>query len=241
LIVVDHHKPSLSLSSSLLERVRNKVIIDHHRRGEEFIVAPILTYLEPRSSSTVELLVELCEYSKSEIKFNELDATIMYAGMLVDTNNFKQRVGVRTFQSAAQLKDMQANIPLAYELLEDSYEEMLLRVSLSSNAYRYNNDILICVGDEDKEYAREMLAKSSNSLLEISDIKAVFTIGRTSKNTVAVSARSINGINVQIIMENIGGGGHFSMAAAQFNDKTILEVKEIVEGAIAQYLEDRGE
>lgn len=241
LIAVDHHKPSLSISSTLLERVRNKVIIDHHRRGEEFIEAPVLTYLEPAGSSTVELLVELCEYSKSDIKFNELDATIMYAGMLVDTNNFKQRVGVRTFQSAAKLKDLQANVTLAYEFLEDSYDETLNRLSLTSNAYRYNDEILISIGDENHEYAREMLAKSSNSLLEVSQIKAAFTIGRISKTVVAVSARSTKGINVQLIMENIGGGGHFSMAATQFENKSLEDVKGIVERAIAQYLEDRGE
>ena len=96
LIVVDNHKPSLAISNALLERVRNKVIIDHHRRGEEFIEAPVLTYLEPAASSTVELVVELCDYQNVELSINELDATIMYAGMLVDTNNFKQRVGVRT-------------------------------------------------------------------------------------------------------------------------------------------------
>ena len=110
LIVVDNHKPSLAISNALLERVRNKVIIDHHRRGEEFIEAPVLTYLEPAASSTVELVVELCDYQNVELNINELDATIMYAGMLVDTNNFKQRVGVRTFQSAAYLKELQANM-----------------------------------------------------------------------------------------------------------------------------------
>ena len=122
LIVVDNHKSSLALSKALLERVKNKVIIDHHRRGEEFIEAPVLTYLEPASSSTVELVIELCDYQNVDLKINELDATIMYAGMLVDTNNFKQRVGVRTFQSAAHLKELQANVPMAYEFIKDSYE-----------------------------------------------------------------------------------------------------------------------
>ena len=142
LIVVDNHKPSLAISNALLERVRNKVIIDHHRRGEEFIEAPVLTYLEPAASSTVELVVELCDYQNVELNINELDATIMYAGMLVDTNNFKQRVGVRTFQSAAYLKELQANMTLAYEFLEDSYEETLQRLSITQTAYRYNPCLL---------------------------------------------------------------------------------------------------
>lgn len=241
LVVVDNHKPKLALAPILLERVKNKVIIDHHRRGEEFIESPVLTYLEPAASSTVELLVELCEYQNVNLDFNELDATVMYAGMLVDTNYFKQRVGVRTFQSAAVLKDWQANVTQAYEFLEDSYESTLNKISLTANAYRFNDNILISVGDFNQEYSREMLAKSSNALLEISHIKAAFTIGRVDKNMVAVSARSSKGINVQVIMENIGGGGHFSMAAAQFEDKSIKEVQELLEEAISHYLEDRGE
>lgn len=241
LIVVDNHKPSLAISNALLERVRNKVIIDHHRRGEEFIEAPILTYLEPAASSTVELVVELCDYQNIDIHLNELDATVMYAGMLVDTNGFKQRVGVRTFQSAAYLKELQANVTLAYEFLEDSYEETLKKLTITQTAYRYHSRILIACGRENEEYTRTMLAKASNSLLEVSGIKASFTIGRESKTVVAVSARSTKDINVQIIMENMGGGGHFSMAAAQFENKSIEDVRLLLEEKIHEYLEDRGE
>ena len=241
LISVDNHKPSLAISRSLLEKVKNKVIIDHHRRGEEFIEAPILTYLEPAASSTVELVVEIMEYQNKDAQLNELDATIMYAGMLVDTNNFKQRVGVRTFQSAASLRDSQANVTKAYEFLEDSYEETLTKLSITQNAYRYNPYILIAIGNEEKEYPSAMLAKASNALLEISGIKASFTIALINKGRIAVSARSTKDINVQIIMENMGGGGHFSMAAAQFEDKTLEEVRALLEEKIHEYLEDRGE
>lgn len=241
LIVVDNHKPSLAISNALLERVKNKIIIDHHRRGEEFIEAPILTYLEPAASSTVELVVELCDYQNIDIKINEFDATIMYAGMLVDTNNFKQRVGVRTFQSAAYLKDLQANVTQAYSFLEDSYEETLQKLSITQTAYQFNPYMLIACGDEKDEYTRTMLAKASNSLLEVRGIKASFTIGRVAKNIVAVSARSAKDINVQIIMENIGGGGHYSMAAAQFENRSIEDVKVLLEEKIKEYLEDRGE
>lgn len=241
LIVVDNHKPSLAISKLLLERVRNKVVIDHHRRGEEFIDSPVLTYLEPAASSAVELIVELCEYQNVELKLNELDATVMYAGMLIDTNYFKQRVGVRTFQSAAYLKDLQANVTQAYEFLEDSYKETLQKLTITQTAYQYNPYILIAVADEDHEYSRTMLAKASNSLLEVSGIKASFTIGKVSKNVVAISARSAKDINVQIIMENMGGGGHFSMAAAQFEEKSIEDVRLLLEEKVKEYLEDRGE
>lgn len=241
LIVVDNHKPSLAISSVLLDRIKNKVVIDHHRRGEEFIEAPVLTYLEPAASSTVELIVELCDYQNVDLDITDLEATIMYTGILVDTNNFKQRVGVRTFQSAAQLKELQANVPMAYELLEDSYEDTLKRLSITQTAYRYHPQILIACGKEDEEHTRTTLAKASNALLEVSDILASFTIARVSKTTVAVSARSTKKINVQVIMENMGGGGHFGMAAAQFENKSIEDVRLLLEEKISEYLKDRGE
>jgi len=241
LICVDHHKPSLAISNALLERIRNKVVIDHHRRGEEFIQAPVLTYLEPAASSTVELVVELCEYQNIDVEINEMDATIMYSGILIDTNNFKQRVGVRTFQSAAFLKELQANVTMAYEFLEDSYEDTFKKLSITQRAYRYCPFILIATGREDEEYSRSMLAKASNALLEVSGIKASFTIGRVNRNMVCISARSTKDINVQIIIENLGGGGHFGMAAVQFENKTINEVKALLEKTINEYLEDRGE
>ncbi len=241
LIVVDNHKSCLAISQLLLDRVRTKVIIDHHRRGEEFIEAPVLTYLEPAASSTVELIVELCDYQNVKLDISDLDATIMYTGMLIDTNYFKQRVGVRTFQSAAHLKELQANVTMAYELLEDSYEETLQRLSITRNTYRYNPYILIACGYDDEEYDRTTLAKASNALLEVSDILASFTIARVSKTTVAISARSNKKINVQIIMENMGGGGHFGMAAAQFENQTIENIRVLLEEKIQEYLEDRGE
>ena len=165
----------------------------------------------------------------------------MYEGMLVDTNSFKQRVGVRTFQSAAYLKELQANVIQAYEFLEDSYKETLQKLSITQTAYQYNQFILIAVANEEDEYTRTMLAKASNSLLDVSGIKASFTIGKVSKNIVGVSARSSQKINVQVIMENMGGGGHFSMAAAQFEDKSIEEVRCLLEEKITEYLDDRGE
>ncbi|MCD7839438.1 MAG: DHH family phosphoesterase [Erysipelotrichaceae bacterium] len=236
LIVVDHHKPSLSISNQLLDKVKNKMIIDHHRRGEEFIEAPVLTYLEPAASSTVELIVELWDYQSSDVKISELEATTMYAGMLVDTNNFRQRVGVRTLQSAAVLKELQANVTQAYEWIEDTYEETLERLSITNSAYRYNDDILITYGRDDEEYQRSMLARASNALLEVSGIKATFTVGRVSKSQVAVSARSNKDINVQVIMEEMGGGGHFGMAATTYENKSVEEVIEILEKTLEDYL-----
>ena len=241
LISVDNHKDSLAISRSVLDKVKNKVIIDHHRRSEEFISSPVLTYLEPSASSTVELLVELFDYQQHEIEISSLDATIMYTGMLVDTNYFRQHVGTRTFQSAAKLKEAQADLSLAYELLEDSFECMKEIFDITESAYRYKDKFLIATG-KDEELSRSTLAKAANQLVYVSGIYAAFAIGYIPKNTVAISARSSKKVNVQMIMENdaLHGGGHFSMAACQIENVTIEEAKERLEHAIDAYLEDRG-
>lgn len=241
LIVVDNHKPSLAISNGLLETVKNKIIIDHHRRGEEFIDTPILTYLEPSASSTVELIVELYNYQNVDIKYNDLDATIMYAGILVDTNSFKQRVGVRTFQSAATLKELNADVVKAYELLEDSYEKTIEITNITKTAQPYREHILIAVCDNSYEVSSTSLAKSSNKLLEVSDVMASFSIGKISKNLTAISARSSRDINVQMIMEKMGGGGHFTMAACQIENKEPKEVSVLLKEAIDQYFLERGD
>ncbi|RHS95898.1 DHH family phosphoesterase [Erysipelatoclostridium sp. AM42-17] len=239
LISVDNHKPSLAISEALLDMVENKVVIDHHRRGEEFIDLPLLTYLEPAASSAVELIVELFNYLREDITVTEREATIMYAGMLIDTNYFRTRVGSRTFLAAASLRDMQANVARAYEFLQDDYKTTIEKLSISENCYQFGNDILIAYGKEDEFYSRTLLAKAGNELMNIAGIKAVFIVGRVSKETIAISARSRKEINVQIIMEQLGGGGHFSMAACQIKEDNLKNVLNSLEEAINQYLDER--
>ncbi len=239
LIAVDHHRPSLSIAPLLLDQVKDIVVIDHHRRGEEFVKSPILTYLEPSASSTVELIVEIYDYMDRRIRLNETDATIMYAGMLIDTNSFKSRVGVRTFEAAAQLKDRQANIALAYEYLQDDYETTQAKMSIMHHAYPLNDQILIAYGDDEEIYSRTTLAKAGNELIGISGILAVFTLAKINKTDIAISARSIAEINVQVIMESLGGGGHFGMAACQLKETSLLQAIEMLEEKIKEYLEER--
>lgn len=239
LIVVDNHKPSLAINNVLLDVIDRKVVIDHHRRGEEFVDLPILTYLEPGASSTVELVVELFEYSKIDVEIKAKEATIMYAGMLIDTNNFKTRVSSRTFQAAAKLKEMNADISKAYEYLQNDYKTTQDIISISSSAYPFGKDILIAYGKDDIIYDRTLLAKAGNELLEISDIKAVFVAGQTSKEQISISARSKTDVNVQVIMEELGGGGHFTMAATQIKETDMKVVLNRLEEAINHYLDGR--
>lgn len=237
LIVVDNHKPSLAISEEVLDLVKNVVVIDHHRRGEEFIQLPILTYLEPSASSSVELITELFDYQKVPVSITEREATIMYTGMLIDTNDFKTRVSSRTFQVAAKLRNLHANVAKAHEYVEDDYETTLIKLSITRNAYQFNEGILIAFGNEDDIYKRVMLAKVSNELLAINGINAVFTIGRISKTEIAISARSSSDINVQLIMEKLGGGGHFSMAACQLKEENISSVITKLEEVIDERVE----
>ena len=239
LVNVDNHKPSLAIDANALDIIKNKVVIDHHRRGEEFIELPLLTYLEPAASSTVELIVELFDYQKENVCVTEREATIMYAGMLIDTNYFRTRVGTRTFQAAAKLKEMQANVSEAYKYLEDDYDTTLTKLSITQTAYRYGENILIAFGRQDKIYSRTLLAKAGNELLGISGVKAVFTVGRTGKEEVSISARSTRDVNVQLIMEKLGGGGHFSMAACQLKYEDVTIAINLLEEAINEYLDER--
>ena len=241
LIVVDNHKPSLAISDVLLDVIDKKIVIDHHRRGEEFVDLPILTYLEPGASSTVELIVELFEYSKTDVKIDAREATIMYAGMLIDTNNFRTRVGSRTFQAAAKLKEMNADVSRACEYLQNDYKTTQEILSVVTSAYPYGSDILIAYCRDDVICDRTLLAKAGNELLEISDIKAVFVAGKTAKEQISISARSKSDVNVQVIMEELGGGGHFTMAATQIRETDIKLVLNRVEEAINHYLDGRNE
>ncbi len=239
LIIVDHHKPSLSITEALYNKVQNVIVIDHHRRGEEFIDRPVLTYLEPSASSTVELVVELIEYQKMEVALSQMEATIMYTGMLIDTNYFKTRVGVRTFQAAASLREKQADVTKAYSYLEDDYQTMQQTLSIKQNTYLFGQDILIGYGSENTFYNATILAKTCNELLNIHNMKAAFVVCRKSKTEIAISARSKKDINVQVIMEKMGGGGHYTMAACQIQEESLVVVINQLEETINEYLDER--
>lgn len=241
LISVDNHKPSLAIAKELVEACSNIVVIDHHRRGEEFMARPILTYLEPAASSTVELITEFYEYMDHPVHLSELEATIMYAGLLVDTSSFKTRTGVRTFRVAATLKELGANVSHATELLQDDYVFTLKKAEFVQSAARYNEKVLIACGREDVTYSRVMLAKVGNELLDINETEASFVIGRVDEGTVAISSRSNGKINVQVIMEKMGGGGHFSMAACQVKNSSVMDVRKRLVEKLDEYYSEREE
>lgn len=241
LVFVDNHRYSLAIDETLAHQASNIVVIDHHRRGEEFVEKPILTYLEPSASSTVELITELYDYCEQPIQLDKDVASVMYAGLLVDTNNFRTRVGARTFKVAAMLKDMNADMNEAYGLLQDDFVSTIRKAQLVQNTIRLGHGVLISIGEEKQMYDRAMLAKVGNDILEINEIEAAFVVGRISEQTVAISARSTGNYNVQVVMEKMGGGGHFSMAACQLNDTTIADVLTTLQEKILEYDAERNE
>ncbi len=223
LVVVDSQSPRIVMSPEVLEKAQKLIIIDHHRVGEESFDADF-SFIEPYASSTIELVMELLNfYMESEIKISPLEATIMYGGVIVDTNNFSYRTGSRTFEVASKLKDMGADITeaklwlrrdlirtLEINRLLDKVEIFLERFAFVVTSEVYDDRIL--------------LAQVAEALLSINDIDAAFMICRLGNDTVGVSARSYQQVNVQILMEAIGGGGHLNSAAAQVKGQSVAEV-----------------
>lgn len=235
-LIVDHHDPEQSSASELVKKVRNSIVIDHHRRTSQFIDKPLLVYLESSASSTCELVSELIAYQPIRIGINDVEATFMYAGMLVDTNRFRSHTTFRTFEACALLKKWGANIHIAEQMLDEDVQTFEKRTLIYQNSFIYKNNIYISVVDG-QIIEQSILAMGADTLLDVKGIEASFVIGKTSNKTIGISARSKGNINVQVIMESLNGGGHFAAAAAQFNDTDIKEVLKLLESKIDIYLD----
>lgn len=218
LIIVDTSNVELLESQKVYEAVEKKVVIDHHRRGENFIEKPLLIYIESYASSTVELVSELLRFQSRNYRLGTNVATLMLAGMMVDTSYFTVRTGVRTFDAAALLRDQGANPLDAKELLQVNIDTYQKRLAIVSDAKFYNDKIAVATYTKE-QVSRSLLAQSAVELLDVKDIVATFVIGYLQDGSVGISARSNGDLNVQHILEAFGGGGHFSMAAAQVKGK----------------------
>ncbi|MDO4814568.1 MAG: DHH family phosphoesterase [Gemella sp.] len=226
LIVVDTSAPERVLNKKLLEKVEKKVIIDHHRRGEEIIENPLLTYIEPYASSASELISELLAYETKGNKMETVSATIMLGGIVVDSQNFTLRTGSRTFDAAAYLRSQGADPVKIKNILKEPLENFLTRVEIINNAYKISDDIMIAAAPNEKIYNNVLLAQSADSLLSVKGIEASFVVGKLSDNTVGISARSLGNLNVQLIMEDLGGGGHLTNAASQIESDDVYKVRD---------------
>lgn len=237
LIVVDTHKPSLLIEPKILNQVERIVVLDHHRRGEEFIEDPVLVYMEPYASSTAELVTELLEYQPKQLKMDRLEATALLAGIIVDTKSFAVRTGARTFDAASFLRSNGADTTLVQKLLKEDLEQYVKRSKLVESAENYRDGLAIAMAKEDETYSQVLIAQAADTLLTMKDVVASFVISKRKDGLISISARSLGDVNVQLIMERLNGGGHLSNAATQLELGSLKEAKEELQKAIDDYLE----
>ena len=227
LIMTDTQSPKLAMFPDILSEVKNISVIDHHRASDSGYSSTVSSYVETSASSTVELVSEMFLFFDKSVELDPLTASIMLAGIVVDTNNFTYRTRTRTFEAASTLNTMGADMILVRKLLRDSYEEEKRLAEAMVNAMIYEKRFAIVAEPEYEIIAdRTILAKISDKMLTIEGVETAFTIGRISHDTVGISARSLDNVNVQIIMEEMEGGGHFNAAATQLRGITVEEAKE---------------
>ncbi|TWO87136.1 DHH family phosphoesterase [Bacillus velezensis] len=239
LVVVDTHKPSLVMEERLVNKIEHIVVIDHHRRGEEFIKDPLLVYMEPYASSTAELVTELLEYQPKRLKINMIEATALLAGIIVDTKSFSLRTGSRTFDAASYLRAKGADTVLVQKVLKESVDSYIKRAKLIQHTSLYKEHIAIASLPENEEeyFDQVLIAQAADSLLSMSEVEASFAVARRDEHTVCISARSLGEVNVQIIMEALDGGGHLTNAATQLSGISVSEALVRLKEAIDEYFE----
>lgn len=228
IVMVDHSKQSISINPELFNKASEKVVvIDHHRRGEEFPENPMLIYIEPYASSTSELITEMLEYQpKNKKAIEKIEATSLLAGITVDTKSFSLRTGTRTFDAASYLRSVGADETLIQNLLKENIDSFIQRNHLIESITMVGNQMAVCFGENDRVYDPVIVAQAADTLLSLNNVEASFVISKRPDDRVGISARSLGNINVQVIMEKLGGGGHLSDAATQISDVTVGEAKD---------------
>ena len=237
LIVVDNHRRSFAEVPELVDKCEQIVVVDHHRRGADYIQDTVLTYQEPYASSTCELVTEVIQYIDEKLKLSQLEAEALYAGIVVDTKNFTFKTGVRTFEAASYLKRHGVDTVAVKKLFQNDIETYQKISSVVSEAELIDGDIAISVCGEDAGNPQLIAAKAADELLNLSGITASFVLCSVD-GEVWISGRSLGEINVQMILEKLGGGGHLSVAGAQLADTDINDAKERLKYAIMNYKEE---
>lgn len=239
IVVVDTHKPSLVAESSLLDRTEYKVVIDHHRRGEDFIKNATLVYMEPYASSTAELVTELLEYQPKTLKLSRLEATALLAGIIVDTKSFTLRTGSRTFEAASYLRSRGADTVLVQRFMKQDLSLYIKRSRLIERAKLYKEEVAIAVAEPGVTYGPVVIAQAADTLLTMTGVSASFVISERDDGRIGISARSLGDINVQVIMEKMNGGGHLTNAATQIENISLNAAEALLKDILDEYYEGR--
>ena len=234
LVVVDTDKRNYVEVPELLEKTDKIVVIDHHRRGTDYIENAILTFHEVYASSACELVTELIEYSENDIKLTTFEVEALYAGIMMDTKNFTFKTGVRTFEAAAYLRKCGVDIIKVKKWFQSDLETYNKISEIVAKSEIIDGNIAISIYDKEDADANITCAKAADELLTISNITASFVIGKMGEQ-ICISGRSIGDINVQLILEKLGGGGHITVAGAQIEGMTVEEVKQELINRINEY------
>lgn len=237
LIIVDVYKQGLCECPELVDKVKKIVVFDHHRKGTDYIENAVLTYHETYASSTCELITEMLMYINKNIPIKQVEADSILAGIIVDTKNFAFKTGIKTFEAAAFLKKKGADTIRVKKLFKNSIDCYNARANVVSNMKLYRENMAIAILEDEIDNPLLVVAQACDELLNIDNINASFVLCKINNN-ISISARSFGEINVQIIMEKLGGGGHQSISATQIKDVTIEEAVNMLKGAIDEYFKE---
>ena len=238
LVVVDTNKKNYVESFDLLKKAKKIVVIDHHRRSPDYIENAMLTFHEVYASSTAELVTELVEYAQSEVKLESIEAEALYAGIMMDTKNFTFKTGVRTFEAAAYLRKCGVDIIKVKKWFQSDLDTYNKISNIIGKAELVYDTIAISIYEEDDKDANVVCAKAADELLTISNITASFVLGKLD-DKICISGRSIGDINVQVILEKLGGGGHITLAGAQVEGMDIYDAKQELINRINEYFSEQ--
>lgn len=230
LVICDTHIPEYTEYPELIEAVKTKVVIDHHRRSESFISDADLIYHEPFASSTCEMVTEMMQYFSTHFSVSTVDAEALYAGIAVDTKNFTFKTGVRTFEAAAYLRSAGVDTLHVKKLFRETIDNYKLKACIVTEAQLYKDNIAISLFSGVVPHI--VVAEAADEMLEINDIKASFVVARSDDGTVIISGRSLGEVNVQVILEKLGGGGHMMTAGVQLLGTSVADAGEMLKDAI---------
>ena len=237
-VVVDTNRPSMTECSEILNQTRTIVVLDHHRQSSEVIKNAVLSYIEPYASSACEMIAEILQYFADDIRLKGKEADCIYAGIIIDTNNFMAKTGVRTFEAAAFLRRCGADVTRVRKMFRNDMSSYKARAEAVRHAEVFEQYYAIsCCPSEDLESPTVVGAQAANELLNIVGIKASFVLTEY-KERIYISARAIDEVNVQIIMERLGGGGHLNIAGAQLDGVTLEEAKDKLKSTIRTMIEE---
>lgn len=237
LVILDTHINSRVESVDVLNKATKVVVFDHHRKSTDFIDKAVMVYHEPYASSTSELITEMIQYIGEKVKIKSLEADALLAGITVDTQNFSMKTGTITFEAAAYLKRCGADGIRVRKLLQEDMSVFRARAAAAANAEMIADGMYLSICPSDYGNSAVTAAQAADELLDVEGVKASFVLC-DDRNTIFVSARSLGEVNVQVILEKIGGGGHQTISGAQFKNTNIEAVKELVKEAVQQYIEE---